>query len=136
MTIKRTYFPPTTASQRKLLFETWEQTKSVTRACRIAHVGRTTFYNWLPRFKEKGYAGLETFEPWGSPPGTGRTGEEIRAKVIEMHQAHPDWGKRRLADELAKANNWVPLVSLNTVRSILIEKGMWHPGETRRKKVS
>jgi transposase len=124
MTIKRTYFPPTTAPQRKLLFETWEQTKNVTRACRIAHVGRTTFYNWLPRFKEKGY------------PGTGRTAEEIRAKVIEMRQAHPDWGKRRLADELAKANNWVPLVSLNTVRSILVEKGMWHPEETRRKKVS
>ena len=68
MTLKRTYFPPTTAPQRKLLFETWEQTKSVTRACRIAHVGRTTFYNWLPRFKEKGYAGLEAFEPWGRHP--------------------------------------------------------------------
>jgi hypothetical protein len=51
-----------------------------------------------------------------------------------MRQAHPGWGKRLLADELAKANNWVPLVSLNTVRSILVEKGMWHPEETRRKK--
>jgi len=134
MTRKRTYFPPTTAQQRKLLFETWEQTKSVTEACRTAHVGRTTFYNWLPRFKEQGYAGLETFRTWGAPPGTGRTSEEIRGKVIEMHQAHPEWGKRRLADELAKANNWVPLVAPNTVRSILREKNMWPPEKNRRKK--
>lgn len=134
MTTKKTYFPPTTVQQRKLLFETWEQTKSVTVACRTAHVGRTTFYNWLPKFKEKGYAGLETFERRGAPPGTGRKSEEIRTKVIEMREAHPDWGKRRLADELAKANNWVPLVSLNTVRSILLEEGMWHPEKKQRKK--
>lgn len=135
MTTKRTYFPPTTPPQRKLLFATWEQTKNVTTACGKAHVGRTTFYKWLPRFKEKGYAGLESCKPSGAPPGTGRTAEEIRAKVSEMHQAHANWGKRRLADELAKANNWVPVVSLNTVRNILREKGMWHPEEPRRKKV-
>ncbi len=38
------YFPLTTPSQRRLLFETWEATGDVALACRTAHVGRRTFY--------------------------------------------------------------------------------------------
>ena len=40
----RTYFPLTTPSQRRLLFETWQATGDVEQACRVAHVGRRTFY--------------------------------------------------------------------------------------------
>jgi hypothetical protein len=50
MTPKNIYYPPTTPQQRKLLFETWEQTGNVTTSCQKAHVGRTTFYLWKPRF--------------------------------------------------------------------------------------
>jgi len=134
MKTKRIYFPPTTAQQRKLLFESWEQTKNVTAACRKAHVGRGTFYYWKPRFDKTGYAGLETYEKLGVPVGTGRVTAEIESKVLELHGAHADWGKRRLADELGKANNWVPLVSPNSVRRILFEAGMWKPEENRAKK--
>ena len=42
---KPTYFPHTTAQQRQLLFETWQATGNVTRACQTAHVTRRTFYN-------------------------------------------------------------------------------------------
>ena len=60
MSQKHSYFRFTTAQQRKLLFEIWETTGSVTEACQKAHVGRATFYYWKPRFtdmplqKEKG----------------------------------------------------------------------------------
>jgi len=50
---------------------------------------------------------------------------EIQEKVAAMKKAHPEWGKQRIADELAKGNSWVPLVSVNTVRRILQEKGLW-----------
>jgi hypothetical protein len=40
----------------------------------------------------------------------------------------------RLAHEIAKANNWVPLVSPNTVRRILEDAGMWKPGRKAGKK--
>jgi hypothetical protein len=43
-------------------------------------------------------------------------------------------GKRRISDELAKANNWVPVVSPNTIRSILEEAGLWKPDEAEQKK--
>jgi hypothetical protein len=51
----------------------------------------------------------------------------VEERVIALRQEQPDWGKRRLADELAKANGWVPLVSPGTVRRILRDAGLW-PG--------
>jgi len=133
MSTKRTYFPPTTFQQRKLLFETWEQTKDVDAACQKAHVGKSTFYNWKPRFDQDGYAGLQGRNR-GRPTGSGRIKPSVRSKVLEMYEAHKDWGKRRLADEIAKANNWVPLVSPNSVRRILREAGYWKPEDRQGKK--
>jgi transposase len=131
---KRIYFSPTTQQQRKLLFEIWEQTDNVTTACQKAHVGRTTFYYWKSRFDKDGYAGLETYEKLGVPKGTGSVAAEVETKVLKLHDEHTDWGKHRLADEIAKANNWVPLVSPNTVRRILEDVGKWNPERNRIKK--
>lgn len=136
MKVNHVYFPPTTPQQRKLLFETWEKTSNVTAACKRAHVGRATFYYWKSRFTENGYAGLETHHQVGVPSGTGRIAAEIQAKVVALHRANVTWGKRRLADEMAKANNWVPLVSPNCVRRILIEAELWNPETNRVKKGS
>ena len=130
---KRTYYGFTTIQQRKLLFETWEETGSVTKACQAAHVSRGTFYVWRRRFAEQGYAGLNEFasrEPHRQPQ---RKSEAIETKVVQAHQDHPEWGKARIAQELAKANNWEPLVSLNTVRKILERHGLW-PGPVEKKK--
>jgi hypothetical protein len=51
-----------------------------------------------------------------------------------MKQGHPDWGKRRIADELAKGNNWVAVVSPNTVRRILQDAGLWPKADRGAKK--
>lgn len=134
MTAKRTHFPATTFQQRTLLFETWEQTRNVEEACQKAHVGKSTFYNWKPRFDQDGYLGLKGGKKRGRPIGSGRIAPRIRSQVLELHEAHKDWGKQRLADEIAKANNWVPLVSPNSVRRILREAGYWKPEEKKGKK--
>jgi hypothetical protein len=91
MSKQRVYYPRTTYSQRRLLFQVWEEEQNVAEACRQARVAESTFYYWKPRFEAGGYEGL----------------------------------KERIAHELAKKNNWVPLVSANTVRRILQEKGLW-----------
>jgi transposase len=124
MTDKRTYYRETTPQQRKLLFETWKDSGSVTEACRKAHVGRGTFYHWKPRFDEQGYAGLETFAS-REPKERHQTAPEVEEQVVKLRREHPEWGKKRIADELAKGNNWVPLVSPNTVRRILEDAGLW-----------
>ena len=128
MNSKRIHYRYTTAQQRKLLFETWEATGSVTEACGKAHVGRGTFYYWKPRFDEQGYAGLEAFERRG-PREPHWTSPDVEQKVIALRRKHPDWGKKRIADELAKANSWVPLVSPNTVKRILAEVDLWQTEE-------
>jgi hypothetical protein len=79
---------------------------------------------------------LETFEKTGVAKGTGCVAAEVETKVLELHNQHADWGKHRLTDEISKANNWVPLVSPNTVRRILEDVEMWKPEENRVKKSS
>lgn len=133
MEAKRIHYRRTTAQQRKLLFEIWEETGDIREACRKAHVGRGTFYYWKARFEEKGYEGLEEFADH-APRRPNRIGEKIEQEVKEMKQEHPDWGKKRIADEMAKKNSWVPVVSPNTVKRILQEAGMWTRVEEEVKK--
>lgn len=133
MTQERIHFPRTTPQQRKLLFETWETTGDVTQACRKAHVGKSTFYYWKPRFDRGGYAALEEFRSH-APKEPHRTPPEVEQKVSEMRRQNPKWGKLRIANEMAKANNWVPLVSPNTVRRILEDAGLWTSPEAEPKK--
>ena len=136
MSQKRSYFRFTTPQQRKLLFEIWEETGNVTKACSQSHVGRATFYYWKPRFDANGYAGLEEFESRVAHQ-LNRKEESIEQSVIAMRRQHPDWGKLRMADEMAKENNWVAVVSPNTVRRILRAAELW-PEEPKagRKKAS
>ena len=89
---KRTYFPPTTAQQRRLLFEVWEETGDRKEACRRAHVSEGTYYKWKPRFELGGYAALE--KPGNHAPHTPeRIAPEVEAEVVGMREASPGWGK-------------------------------------------
>lgn len=124
MKTQRTYFGFSTFQQRKLLFETWEATGSIPEACQKARLSQRTFYYWKARFNELGYAGLEEFAsrvahnlPYKSA--------EIAERVRKMRCENPEWGKARIAQEMAKANNWVPLVSPNTVKRILRDADLW-----------
>jgi hypothetical protein len=47
------------------------------------------------------------------------------AQVLALPHQHPTCGKQRRADELAKANRWVPLLSPNTLKRILQSAGLW-----------
>ena len=117
-------YPKTTYSQRKLLFEIWEETGDVADACRRAHVSQGTYYYWRERFKENGHEGLQKTKKTGPEKGV-LIEEGIKADVVRLKKENEGWGKRRIADELAKNNGWVSVISPNTVREILREKGMW-----------
>lgn len=135
MSTKRTHYRETTAAQRRLLFETWEATGSVTEASQVAHVCRQTYYVWQPRFAAEGYAGLLEYAS-RAPKHPARIDPSIEARVIALRQAQPTWGKQRIADELTQANQWVPLVGRSTVRRILLEAGLWPaPAATDKKKL-
>ncbi len=114
-----------TAEQRKLLFETWQSTGSVSLACKVAGVERGTFYYWKPRFLSEGYLGIKAFENQASR-APNRVSDSIAHQVIELRQKHPAWGKAQISKELAKANQTVAAISPNTARRILIEAGLWN----------
>lgn len=135
MNPKRIYFGFSTPQQRKLLFETWEGTGSVTKACRKARVSRGLFYYWKARFEQFGYAGLEEFDSRVAHKLNYKSAE-IEQQVIAMRHQHPEWGKARIAQEMAKANNWVPLVSPNTVKRMLEDADLWPESAAQRKKAS
>lgn len=125
---KRPYFRPTTPHQRRLLFETYEATGKVSDACRVAHVGRSTFYYWLPRFQEGGYAALEVER--SRAPHTTRippTPEAIVQEVITYKRDHPQAGYRSVANGVRKAHNWEPVPCQGKVREVLIEAGLVTP---------
>ena len=98
------------------------------RPCRSPHL-----LHLKPRFRTGGYAALDHF-PSRAPNHTRRTPDLIEAQVIALRQQHPAWGKQRLADELAKANDWTPLVSPNTVKRILRDAGRWDATPVAAKK--
>ncbi len=123
-TKKRIHFPRTTFSQRQLLFQIWEASGDVDNACQTAHVCQSTFYRWKPRFEEGGYEALKEFKSH-APKNPKRTAKEVEEKIVILRKAHPNWGKHSIANELSKENNWVPLVSPNTVRRILEDAGLW-----------
>ena len=124
MSPKRTYFGFTTFPQRKLLFETWQATGNIDGACRAARVSRRTFYYWKPRYEKDGYAGLEAFESRVAHKLNYKA-PEIEREVVKLRRQNPDWGKARIAHEMAKANNWVPVVSPNTVKRMLQDADLW-----------
>lgn len=130
---KRISYPRTTASQRQRLFQIWEQTSDLKEALRETRVSKRTFYYWKPRFEQGGYQALEAFASH-APKNPNRTDKVIEQQVIQLRQKHPRWGKRRLADELAKENNWTALVSPNTIKRILVDAGLWTVNQTAAKK--
>jgi hypothetical protein len=132
MAITRPHFRPTTAAQRRLLFETWQSTGNVTLACQTAHVGRRTFYYWKPRFEAAGYAGLDQVVS-SAPKQAHRVAATVAQQVITLRQANPTWGKQRIAHELAKAHTWQPVVSANTVNGFCAMRGCGVPRRRQKK---
>ncbi len=126
MPAARAYFRPTTASQRHLLIRVWQDTGDPLRAAQAAHVCLRTFYYWKRRFEAGGLAALDHCAPRG-PKQPYRIAPGIEHEVCALRQAHPRWGKLRIAQELTKAHDWQPVVAPNTVRRILQDAGLWTP---------
>lgn len=133
---KRPYYRPTTADQRKVLFRVYERTESPREACAAAHVGIATFYYWRPRFEQGGYAALEEVRSHARHTYARALPVSTVQEVIEAKRGHPEWGRRRIADELRKGHGWQAVVSASEVRRILIEAGLWPQVSKPPKKVS
>lgn len=118
----RTYFRPTTASQRQLLFSLVEETDNVSEAARRAHVGRGTYYYWHDRYEAEGLAGLEHGRRRAPHhPRLAAVSPALRQEVLVYAEAHPGAGYRTIANAICKQHDWQKVISYSKVREILLE---------------
>lgn len=89
--------------------------------CRRFEISRMTGYKWLGRCEAEGLGGLQdrSRRPHHSPD---RTAVEMEAQVVELREAHPCWGGRKLKRALERDGlQGVPAAS--TITAILRRHG-------------
>jgi len=127
------YYRETTFQQRRHLFDLVEETKNISKACRDAKVSRSTYYRWKPRYEKYGIEGLR--EPKSHAAHSPRTIDpEIERRIVELRRKHPDWGKKRIAQQIWKEHDWEHVVAITTVKNVLKRHGMWNAEKRKKKK--
>ena len=119
----RVYFRQTTASQRRFLFETAEETGNIAEAARRAHVGRGTYYYWKARYQAGGAAALD--QEHSRAPHRTRippVSAELWQEVLAYYREHPDErGYRTIANRLRQRHNGQKVISHSKVGDIVRE---------------
>lgn len=132
MSQKKIYYRETTFQQRKYLFELIEESGNVSKACKQAKVSRGTYYYWKKRYEKDGIEGLR--EPKSRAPHDPHTIDPIIEKrIVNLKRQHPKCGKKRIAQQIWKENNWEKVVAINTVKNVLERHGLWS-AEINKKK--
>jgi len=103
---------------------------NISRLCRYFQVSRKTGYKWLNRYRREGEGGLgdRSRRPRSSP---GATPPLLEAAVLEMRQAHPAWGGRKIQARL-QAQGWTQVPAASTITNILHRHGLIDPEESAR----
>src|SRR5213595_1007853 len=67
--------------------------------CRSYGISRPTADKWIGRYQQRGPQGLEELgrAPHGHP---NRTGEELRALIVQAKLSHQQWGPKKVLDWL------------------------------------
>jgi transposase InsO family protein len=100
---------------------------SMTELCRRFGISRETGYLYLRRYRAAGLDGLKTgsSRPHTSPR---RSPAAVEARIVQLREAHPAWGGRKLARRLTDLGvTGVPAVS--TVTEVLRRHGKLDPAE-------
>ena len=95
--------------------------------CRRFNVSRKTGYKWLKRFRENGEADLadQCRRPLHSPT---KTSAEVERLILEVRQAHPAWGGRKIRQYLKSQGASPPAAS--TITTILHRHNCISPEES------
>ena len=108
--------------------------RTVSEVARDWGVSRQTMHSWLARYEGEGMEGLgnRTHRPANCPHQM-TAGIEVR--VLEMRRAHPYWGARRIAFELAR-KGVQPAPSESAVYRCLVRAAVIDPISRRRRRES
>ena len=93
--------------------------------CREYGISRKTGYKWLKRFREKGLRGLEELKR-GPRPGGGplRCTGELALEIVNLRQAHPTWGPKKLRAVMLRTRAPEEVPSARTIGRVLERAGL------------
>jgi len=119
---------PITFQQKQKLVAVYQETGNMTLAMREAGVrSPRTAYLWWNRFRDEGEAALQ---PRSHARKTQkRLPETVVEQIYQLRFQEPDWGRRRIADELTRYYG-EQIVSPASVEAVLRRAGLW--GELAR----
>jgi len=100
--------------------------------CKRFKISRKTGYKWLRRFKDLGIDGLadQSRRPHQSPLITEKQIEDL---VVDLRDAHPAWGSRKLQIVL-KNRGYDAVPAASTITNILHRRNKIDPGESVKHK--
>ena len=114
---------PIVNQREEFVLRALEPGANIAALCREAGISRKTGYKWINRFKEKGRVGLQDLSrrPRNSPL---RASGEAALQVIELRQAHPTWGPKKLHAILLRASDLDEVPSVRTIARIIDRAGL------------
>lgn len=88
--------------------------KPLRHLCQEFEISRPTGYEWLRRYQTGGYEAVKekSRRPHHSPE---RTSPEIEQRIVELRQARPDWGARKLQELLKKEGIQLPVITVHRI---------------------
>lgn len=100
--------------------------------CQRFGISRKIGYKWLARYLQEGEAGLgdRSRRPRASP---GMTPPALEDAVLEVREAHPAWGGRKIRARL-QALGWLAVPAASTITAILHRHGKIDPAASQQRR--
>lgn len=119
--------------ERKEFVLEWRKgEESVAALCRHFGISRETAYKWINRYTAEGEAGLLELSraPHHSPQ---QMSDETREQILELRQAHPRWGPRKLRAYLQRHQPGQSWPAASSIGDLLRREGLAHPRRRRQR---
>jgi transposase InsO family protein len=100
--------------------------------CRIYGIARKTGYLWSRRYEGFGPEGLKD-RRYGAGSHPNRTSERVEGWILQLKQAHPSWGAKKLRGHLVNKRSEIGWPALSTFGEILRRAGLSAPQRKRRR---
>ena len=105
---------------------------SISELAQAYGVSRPTIYKWIGRYESEGLSGLlDRSRAARLHPNA--TSDEVAASIVELKQAHPDWGPRKLVRLLKDRHPEQTWPSDSTAATVLRRAGLVKPRRPRRR---
>jgi len=117
---------PITLQQKRTLIDVYKQTGNMTLAMREANIrSPRTAYLWWHRYETGKDIGEDVLQPHShARKNQKHLPSSIVKQICQMRRQEPQWGRRRIADELTKYHGR-QVVSPASVEAVLRRAGLW-----------